>query len=231
MARKTKEDAQATRMHILDAAERLFDSQGVSRTTLQAIANEIGATRGAVYWHFKDKADLFNAMLERIEWPMDKEALCRQDPRSELLKLPPLVTLRSVILDCLRTISGNEQVHRLLNICHYQIEYTEDMRAVRERMLQAHKNFFERHLMAFSHPSIAPNLKHGISPELLSSVLQSAILGLISTWLLEPESFDLVAIGDNTLDLILCGAGLDPALARLESPNMSGCPLAAQKST
>lgn len=227
MARKTKEDAQATRNQILDAAERLFDTQGVSRTTLQAIAREVGATRGAVYWHFKDKADLFNAMMERIEWPMDKETLCRQDPHSLLLKLPPLVALRNVILECLRSISGDGQVQRLLNICHYQIEFTDDMSSVRERMLQAHKNFYERHLMAFSHPKVAPELKHGFSPELLSSVLKNAILGLISTWLLEPESFDLVEVGDSTMDLILHGAGLDPALARME--DSSACPLLQHK--
>lgn len=219
MVRKTKEDAQATRNQILDAAERLFDSQGVSRTTLQAIALEVGATRGAVYWHFKDKADVFNAMMERIEWPMDKEALCRQDPNSELQKQPPLVALRNVILACLSTIVDNQQVRRLLNICHFQIEYTDDMSSVRERMLQAHRNFYERQLTAFKHPQVKPNLKHDITPELLSSTLQSAMSGLISNWLLEPESFNLVEMGDRTMDIFLRGAGLDPTLARMDGPS------------
>ena len=61
MARRTKAEAQATRNALIDAAERLFDSRGVSRTSLQDIAQAAGATRGAIYWHFKDKADLFNA--------------------------------------------------------------------------------------------------------------------------------------------------------------------------
>ncbi|THU02521.1 TetR family transcriptional regulator [Lampropedia puyangensis] len=217
MARKTKEDAQAMRNHILDAAERLFDSQGVSRTTLQAIANDVGATRGAVYWHFKDKADLFNAMMARIEWPMDKEALCRQDPESELHKIPPLVSLRNVVLDCLGTIANNDQVRRLLNICHYQIELTEDMYAVRQRMLQAHDDFYERHLQAFSHPHITPHLQHGMTAHFMASTLQNAVLGLIATWLLDPQAFDLVSTGDSMMDLILRGAGLDPQWARLDA--------------
>ena len=53
MARRTKAEAQATRNALIDAAERLFDSQGVSRTSLQDIAQAAGATRGAIYWHFK----------------------------------------------------------------------------------------------------------------------------------------------------------------------------------
>ena len=72
MARKTKEDAEKTRCQILDAAEMLFQAQGVSRTSLQTIASQAGITRGAIYWHFKDKGDLFNALVDRTIWPMER---------------------------------------------------------------------------------------------------------------------------------------------------------------
>ena len=81
MARRTKAEAQATRNALIDAAERLFDSQGVSRTSLQDIAQAAGATRGAIYWHFKDKADLFNAMMERATAHLDDMA--QQTPDAE----------------------------------------------------------------------------------------------------------------------------------------------------
>jgi TetR/AcrR family acrAB operon transcriptional repressor len=71
VARRTKEEALATRNRLLDAAELLFQAQGVSQTTLQQIAQQAGATRGAIYWHFKDKADLFNAMMERVILPLE----------------------------------------------------------------------------------------------------------------------------------------------------------------
>ena len=63
MARRTKQEAQATRSHILDTAELVFEQRGVSGTSLGEIAKAAGLTRGAIYWHFKDKADLFNACL------------------------------------------------------------------------------------------------------------------------------------------------------------------------
>ena len=71
MARRTKEEALATRHRLLDAAEVLFQAQGVSQTSLQQIAQQAGATRGAIYWHFKDKADLFNAMMDRVTLPLE----------------------------------------------------------------------------------------------------------------------------------------------------------------
>ena len=70
MVRKSKEDAQATRELILDHAELLFETRGVSRTSLQDIAVAAGVTRGAIYWHFKDKADVFQAMLDLALMPL-----------------------------------------------------------------------------------------------------------------------------------------------------------------
>ncbi|MFC7206641.1 TetR family transcriptional regulator [Comamonas endophytica] len=72
MARRTKEDAVATRNALLDAAEQVFLAQGVSQSSLAAIAQQAGATRGAVYWHFKDKLDLFTAMIDRVTMPLDQ---------------------------------------------------------------------------------------------------------------------------------------------------------------
>ena len=56
--RKTKTEAQKTRQHLLDAALEVFWREGVTRASLQAIAQEAGVTRGALYWHFKNKEGL-----------------------------------------------------------------------------------------------------------------------------------------------------------------------------
>ena len=66
MARKTKQQARETRQLILDVALRLFSQQGVSSTStsLATIAKAAGVTRGAIYWHFKNKSDLFNEIWE-----------------------------------------------------------------------------------------------------------------------------------------------------------------------
>src|SRR5205085_5162552 len=69
MARRSKEDALATRTALLDAAERVFLAQGVAGTSLNDIAVAAGTTRGAIYWHFRDKADLLNAMMYRGAMP------------------------------------------------------------------------------------------------------------------------------------------------------------------
>lgn len=72
MPRRTKQDALATRQQLLEAAIGVFAEKGVSRTSLQDIAVAAGTTRGAIYWHFKNKADLFNALMESAILPMEQ---------------------------------------------------------------------------------------------------------------------------------------------------------------
>lgn len=74
MVRRTKEEAQETRSQILEAAEKAFYERGVARTTLADIATLAGVTRGAIYWHFSNKADLVQAMLDTLQEPLDEMA-------------------------------------------------------------------------------------------------------------------------------------------------------------
>lgn len=63
MARRTKEDAEKTRVQIMHAAAVLFSDRGYDRTTFEDIAKRIKRTKGAVYWHFKSKPDLLLALI------------------------------------------------------------------------------------------------------------------------------------------------------------------------
>ncbi len=80
MVRRTKSEAMETRTQILDAAERVFQRDGVLSASLNDIATEAGVTRGAIYWHFKNKHDLFMAMVERGRLLFDILSEKAEDP-------------------------------------------------------------------------------------------------------------------------------------------------------
>ncbi len=62
----TRTERQAsTRLGLLDAAERLFEEQGFAATSLDALADAAGYTKGAVYSNFASKEDVFFAVYER----------------------------------------------------------------------------------------------------------------------------------------------------------------------
>lgn len=62
--RKTKEEMLITRERILKAGFDCFYHNGYEQTSLAAIAQAAGVTRGAIYWHFEDKKALFRAVVD-----------------------------------------------------------------------------------------------------------------------------------------------------------------------
>src|SRR5262245_22594995 len=83
MARRTKMEAAATREKLLDAAAGVFREHGVAHSTLAEVAAAAGMTRGAVYWHFRDKAHLFDALCEREQLPMEAMLACAGEVRQK----------------------------------------------------------------------------------------------------------------------------------------------------
>jgi TetR/AcrR family acrAB operon transcriptional repressor len=67
MARHTREDAAATRVRILASAQHLIRHRGLHCVTVDDVARAIGMTRGAVYGHFRSRAELLGALLSCAE--------------------------------------------------------------------------------------------------------------------------------------------------------------------
>ena len=204
MVRRTKEEALATRERLLDAAEMLFQAQGVSKTTLQQIAQAANATRGAVYWHFKDKADLFNAMMDRVTLPL--EAANRADLAAAGDR--PLAAMERSLLDALRVIATDPQVRRVFDIATRKIEYTEEMDSVRRRHLDSRQLFLSSFEQALRAAARVGGHKLPIPVGTAALGLHSMVAGLIEDWLLDPAGFDLVTAGKRVFHVYLCGLGL-----------------------
>lgn len=64
--RPRREDVDARRAEILEAAVHLFAERGFAGTTIEAVALAVGATKRTVYRHFTDKTGLFFAAVERL---------------------------------------------------------------------------------------------------------------------------------------------------------------------
>ena len=73
--------AERTRQQILETAQRLFNEHGYDATSLQMIADEMGLTKAAVYYHFRAKTDILHAAMEpgirRLEGLLDEAAALR----------------------------------------------------------------------------------------------------------------------------------------------------------
>jgi AcrR family transcriptional regulator len=62
--RRTKAEAAVTRAVVLKKALSVFSAKGYAAATLDDVAKAAKVTRGAIYWHFKSKADLYNTLIQ-----------------------------------------------------------------------------------------------------------------------------------------------------------------------
>src|ERR1700743_396684 len=116
MARRTKDEAEQTRNAILDAAEKVFNDHGVARTSLEEIARAAKVTRGAVYWHFKDKIQLCEAMMQRVFLPQEDilEQLATRETAT------PLEDLKSACGHSLNLMATDKRRQRVVSILMFR---------------------------------------------------------------------------------------------------------------
>ncbi len=206
MARRTKEEALATRHRLLDAAECLFQRQGVSQTSLQQIATAADATRGAIYWHFKDKADLFNAMMERVTLPLEQSLEQSSQRRGK-----PLAALKAALRDALVQIRDDVRLRRVVEVAMQKVEYVDELHAVRERHRTVRDACVADIAQALRLAARQGGRRLPMPARRAAEGLHALVDGMIRNWFLDTSAFDLPVLGGLVVDVYLRGLGLDPA--------------------
>lgn len=108
-------EAAERRNEILDVAERLFCTKGYDHTSTNDILAEIGIARGTLYYHFKNKEDILDAMIDRI-----LSEIIRKASKIALDESMPVLErlTKTVLATNVDTKTGNmilEQVHKPQN--------------------------------------------------------------------------------------------------------------------
>jgi len=188
-----------TREKLLDAAEHLFLRQGVSSTSLQQIAAEAQLTRGAVYWHFKDKAELFDAMMRRGTMPLEQGV--RQESIEAVQARPlTLLELRWNLANVFWSAANNARTRRVFEIAMQKVEYAGEMLALHERKRAVRRVWLEENRAAFKRAINEGQLPASTDVERAALTLMSLVDGLLHQWIYEPGSFDLAGIGTQAVE-------------------------------
>ena len=189
--RRSKEDAEQTRSAILDAAEQMFCEQGVSASTLEKISRRAGVTRGALYWHFKDKIDLLRALHKRNEPP--QKMLIRkaaQEGHSD-----PLGLLEQVAEEVLLSFEQDERQQRVFIILNTHSADAEGMAWMQEINVDMFLTLSA--LIQLAHDQ--GNLSDDFTPKETAGILMATMNGLLSEWLRCGKCFSLSDLGNRFL--------------------------------
>lgn len=191
MARKTKAEAERTREALIDAAIAVFLERGVSRTTLDEVARVAGMTRGAVYWHFRDKLDLFLAMEERARLPLEELVA-----RIEALDGADLLgALAEAVAGSFTDLVADPARRRTLTVLLLRCEYTPDMAPALERQRRNELAFEAGLTEVFRRAAAKGQLAPPWTADLAGATLRALCFGLVQSWLFSPESAPMAANG------------------------------------
>lgn len=181
--RRTKDDARKTRMAILESAERLFLEHGVAHTSLDHIARDAGVTRGAVYWHFQNKAHLFNELLNQVRLP--PEQLVERLARCE--HLDPLQALFDYSVEAVSALSHDDRRLRTFTILLHRCEFTEELRDTEVRYFSYVEDYIRLCERLFF--SASQRLRAGMTPQAAARVLHAQLVGLFTDWTRTPTAY------------------------------------------
>ncbi len=201
MVRKTKEEAIKTREMILDAAERCFLDHGVSKTTLDTIACSAGCTRGAVYWHFKNKQDLFIALMDRVELPL----IDYMNTITSLEHENPLNSLRKLICHALDKTTNDTRMRNAMAILLVRCELVDDMTYLINRQDESRNRFIEITVTLIKRSLVGQNNIDEVQIRHYAKAICAMVTGLMRDWFLANQSYNLIDVGNASVDLLLEG--------------------------
>jgi TetR/AcrR family acrAB operon transcriptional repressor len=200
MVRKTKGESQATYDALLDAAEREFVCKGVTRTTLNDVASSAGLTRGAIYWHFKDKSALLEAMCDRVFLPM-------QTLLNELAASPgadPIAAIRQMMLHMLGQVAGNARQRTVFDIMFHHCEKDVQTPFLANEAQKRGECLAKLEVIvaeAVRQQKLPADTDTGLAVQAINGYL----IGLIYEWLIDQQAYDLGLHAAPLVDCFLAG--------------------------
>jgi TetR/AcrR family acrAB operon transcriptional repressor len=205
--RRTKAEAEQTREAVLEAAADVFFENGVSRSTLEQIAVRAGVTRGAIYWHFKDKVELFKALQDSIRLPQEDLIEHAMEHGHD----DPIGLIESGCLSVLTLIAGDERRQRIFAIISQRCEYVGEMAGVLSRLGGANDKMYDRVFRLMQMAERSGSLSQGWTADVAARALQCTMGGLLNEWLRSDKAFSLGEVGTKMVtELVRSLRGVAP---------------------
>jgi TetR/AcrR family acrAB operon transcriptional repressor len=198
--RRTKEEAAVTRATVLKAALTVFSAKGYAAATLDDVATAAKVTRGAIYWHFKGKADLYNMLVEELSArgaSVVQEAVAQGGTLIDIL--------RRVFVSQCALIEDDKEARAVMELALFKTGLNSDLGPGRKQQIDAGNALIV---------GIADAMRMGISQGILRDDMDPTDMarafiafenGAIQQWLASPKSFSLKKSAESFADILIKG--------------------------
>jgi len=205
-----------TRERIITSAARVFARKGYHGASLDEVAADAGLTKGAVYWHFQSKADLFLALLD-ARFQRDTADMAGKFDAAHTLD-DPYQSMQLVLGQLVEKIESDRDWPRLF------LEFFGHARdeAVHQRIGAVYRQSY-----AFTQSLLDRQQQCGRSngniDSFVGAVFWGALIdGLVLAWLANPELVDLKQLMPKIVELVWQGVGPRPASSPIATSAAAG---------
>ena len=180
--RRTKEDAAKTREAIVSAALACFERHGLAQSTMTQIAEEAGVTKGAIYWHFNNKREIFHALRQQVSLPLLDRADTTLLHDGAAPALDRLGRFLDATIDALET---DRRLREALGVMHFKCEYVEAMADELDDGRRNTRRLVEALESAYADARKEGTLRAGLAPRSAAVETLAFLTGLTRLWLLD----------------------------------------------
>ncbi|HEY4137789.1 MAG TPA: TetR family transcriptional regulator, partial [Casimicrobiaceae bacterium] len=179
-------------------------------------ASAAGVTRGAVYWHFRDKSDLFSAMCARAKLPMETMLeRAGNTPQDD-----PLGTLRTLMTTALVRLATDRRSQAVFEVLFHKCELTDELAPIAERR-QQERSMCLAHVERLLRQAVeAGQLPRDTDTMLATHALHAFIGGVMREWVMEKDAYDLAAVAPALVEMTVAGLRSDPPRRRGVRPRV-----------
>jgi TetR/AcrR family acrAB operon transcriptional repressor len=207
MVRRTAQAAAATRHDLLEAALVTFAEYGYDAATLEGIAARASVTRGAVYHHFTDKADLYDAVLREQANQVMRPLLA-----SLAASGPPLQRLRRFVLAYCAALERDPRFRAVLELLLFGGGSVPS--EAREKTRVGFGSWLEAFEGVLTEAHERGQLRPGVSPRAAALTVVALTVGVTTTALDAPDLASPAEAAPSLVDALLGGIAASAVASR-----------------
>ncbi len=176
----------STKNDILRAAIEVFVDNGFVKSTLEQIASEANVTRGAVYWHFKNKKDIFEALHEELCRPLTSSILEDMQKNCD----DSLCQLQKLCVKLLTDLDNDSMRKKILKIFLCKCDYSgmEDILEKQRKQKLKNIDLFSQYFERAKKNKVLPK---DLDPKITAISLACYMSGIVVEYLRNPQLFNL----------------------------------------
>jgi AcrR family transcriptional regulator len=201
--KRTKEIAEQTKELLMETGLKVFNQKGYSRTRLDDIANAAGVTRGAIYHHFENKAQLFKSIIKsRIKLIIDVfESISAESS-------DPLKSVKNSLAEIIIKMEEDSFLRMFANLFS-KTEFKDELEELEEHRDYSSWKEYKILLKALTECRRRGQIRQNTNLNTFAFTLIAAIDGTFRLYLRNPEMISLSENAHQIIDYLF--KGVEPA--------------------